>query len=209
MKSNLLLMLLLMLPASAGNAQDNIDHSTMDHSEHMRMAMSDSGSAANAHDILVDFELQSATGSAVTPESYRGKYFILGFGFTHCDFVCPTMVANMSNAIKSTEAPLSGVFISVDTERDTPLTTHSYAQAFNQRIDGLSGSYAQVSQAANNFRISFAVTKTAQSYTVQHGASIFLIDPNGELVDVFALNATAQEIGKAIHSHSKSSRGSG
>jgi len=128
MKFKAFFVALLILPAMAGNTQDHSGHSMTDHSEHMKMAMA--GPTVNAHDILVGFELQAADGSGVTIKDYKDKYLLLGFGFTHCEFVCPTMVANIANVIRSAEVPLNGIFISVDTERDTPLITHRYTQGF-------------------------------------------------------------------------------
>jgi len=52
--------------------------------------------------------------------------------------------------------------------------------------------------------VTFVVTKTPQNYTVQHTASIFLVDPNGQLVDVFALNATVEEVIASINNNRES-----
>lgn len=59
---------------------------------------------------------------------------------------------------------------------------------------GLSGSHEQVRSAANNFGISFVVTKSQKAYTVKHTSDIFLTSPDGKLIDVFALNASPLEI---------------
>ena len=63
---------------------------------------------------------------------------------------------------------------------------------------GLGGSYEQVSAAANNFKVSFAVTKTQSNYTVQHTPNIYLLNPDGSLNDVFALNTQADTIAAAM-----------
>ena len=63
---------------------------------------------------------------------------------------------------------------------------------------GLSGSHAQVAVAAKNFNATFVVTKSEDTYTVQHTPSIFLISPDGKLIDVFAMNADANKIAQAM-----------
>ncbi len=63
---------------------------------------------------------------------------------------------------------------------------------------GLSGSHQQVAKAAKNFNVTFVVTKSEDSYTVQHTPSIFLINPDGKLVDVFAMNTPVDTIARAM-----------
>ncbi len=71
-------------------------------------------------------------------------------------------------------------------------------QHFDSRMIGLSGSYEQVSKAANNFKVSFAVTKSQRNYTVQHTSNIYLLDGQGQLVDIYALNADPDVIASSI-----------
>jgi cytochrome oxidase Cu insertion factor (SCO1/SenC/PrrC family) len=39
-----------------------------------------------------------------------------------------------------------------------------------------------------------SLPKSHKSYTVQHTASIYLIDPQGKFLDVFAINASTEAI---------------
>jgi protein SCO1/2 len=86
----------------------------------------------------------------------------------------------------------------VDTERDTPAITDAYAKGYSDKMTGLSGSYEQVSEAARNFHVTFVVTKSEHNYSVQHTPSIFLIGPDGKLIDVFALNESPERIADAM-----------
>ncbi len=149
-------------------------------------------------DVLVDFALVDADGGILSDEDFRGRYMLIGYGFTRCTDVCPLMAANMAMALRSTEQDAVGIFISVDTERDDPERTHAYASAFSERMIGLGGTHEQVAAAAGNFKVSFAVTKTQSSYTVQHTSHLFLVDPDGELRDVFALNTNPNLIAQAM-----------
>ena len=148
--------------------------------------------------INIKFELLDRAGNLVTETDLRGKFVLLAFGFTRCAHICPMMVANMALTLNVTDKKATGVFISVDTERDTPANAHAYASGFHESMMGLSGSHQQVRAAANNFGISFVVTKSHKAYTVEHTSDIFLIGPDGKLIEVFALNAPPLEIAEAM-----------
>lgn len=178
--------------ASTVRAQDVVG----DHSGHAMEAFA--AVDADSVGIVVDFELVEHTGRLVTEEDFRGQYVLLGFGFTHCPAVCPLMARNMGRVLQSTHRAATGVFVSVDTERDTPAVTHEYASRFGNAMLGLSGSVDQINEAAKNFKVSYAVTKTQDAYTVQHTANVFLIDPDGELVDVFTFATIPATILEAI-----------
>jgi protein SCO1/2 len=148
--------------------------------------------------ITVDFELLNGDGELVRYEEFRGKNVLLAFGFTHCAHICPMIAANMAGSLKASDKDAVGIFISVDTERDTPAITNKYASGFSERMLGLGGSYQEVSAAAQNFNVTFVVTKSEDNYTVQHTPSIFLIGPDGDVIDVFAMNASPSLIAAAM-----------
>ena len=149
-------------------------------------------------DIVVDFELVGRNGRTVSAEEFRGRHILLGFGFTHCPAVCPMMALNMGKALRDSEAEAVGIFVSVDTERDSPEITDEYASRFGEQMIGLSGNVSQINAAANNFKVSYVVTKTQNNYTVQHTANVFVIDPDGRLVDVFNFSTPAEELVSAM-----------
>jgi len=149
--------------------------------------------------VRVEFELQNGAGDAIRNQDFRGKNVLLAFGFTHCLHICPLIAANMARTLDMADKDAIGIFISVDTERDTPAITDNYAKRFSQKMIGLSGSHEQVSAAARNFQVTFVVTKSEDNYTVQHTPSIFLIGPDGKLIDVFALSESSANIAKAMH----------
>ena len=177
----------------AGGAQAQADHAAHARTLAEDTVNHDSIDSANAHGITVDFELLDRHGNVVTDEDFLGRYVLLGFGFTHCPHICPMMALNMGKALSLTDVDAAGIFVSVDTERDSPEVTDDYASNFGDSMLGLGGSYERVSAAATNFKVSFAVTKTQDNYTVQHTANVYVIDPAGELTDVFTF-ATSSEI---------------
>ncbi|HEY5622757.1 MAG TPA: SCO family protein [Gammaproteobacteria bacterium] len=160
----------------------------------MDAAAHESADFGNIHGIEVDFELLDRDGNLVRDEDFRGKHVLLGFGFTHCAHICPMMALNMGKALSMAEIDAVGIFVSVDTERDTPARTDDYASNFGERMLGLGGSFEQINVAAANFKVSYAVTKTQNNYTVQHTANVYVIDPEGDLVDVLTFSTAPEDL---------------
>ena len=196
--ASLIAMALAMGFVVAGPAQAQADHAAHAGTLAEDTVNHDSIDSANAHGITVDFELLDRHGNVVTDEDFLGRYVLLGFGFTHCPHICPMMALNMGKALSLTDVDAAGIFVSVDTERDSPEVTDDYASNFGDSMLGLGGSYERVSAAATNFKVSFAVTKTQDNYTVQHTANVYVIDPAGELTDVFTFATSSETLLEAI-----------
>jgi protein SCO1/2 len=148
--------------------------------------------------IDIDFELVGRDGALIRDDDFRGRYVLIGFGFTRCTDVCPLMALNMARVLQAIEQPAAGVFISVDTERDAPEAVDNYTRAFDERIVGLSGSVEQINTTVKNFNAKYVVTKSQDGVTVQHTSHIYAIDPEGRLIDVFAFMTPTEEIAAAM-----------
>jgi protein SCO1/2 len=105
------------------------------------------------------------------------------FGFTYCPDVCPTTLTEMAGFIEALGPDadrIQWVFVSVDAERDTPQALASYLEAFDHRITGLTGTEEQIAAAARAFRVYYRrVPLESGSYTMDHAASVFLLDAEG------------------------------
>jgi protein SCO1/2 len=154
--------------------------------------------AADHSDVVAEFELVDSNGRTVSHMDFRGRHVLLAFGFTNCPHVCPMMAANMAGALNIAQSDATGIFISVDTERDSPEKVQAYASSFSDKMIGLGGAYQQVNAAAENFRVTYVVSKSQKNYTVQHTSSIFVIDPMGQITEIFPLNARPSEIATAM-----------
>ena len=148
--------------------------------------------------VTAAFELVNVEGEIIRFKQFHGKNVLVAFGFTNCVHICPMIAANMARAIRDSGKNAVGVFVSVDTERDTPTITQAYASKFGDKMIGLSGNHRQVSDAAQNFGVTYVVTKSENTYTVQHTPTIFLIGPEGELVETFAMNSPSADIAAAM-----------
>jgi protein SCO1 len=129
-------------------------------------------------------ELTDHTGKPRRLEDFRGKAVVLFFGFTRCPDICPTTLADIAQAVKSLGADAERVqvlMVSVDPERDTPEALAKYVTAFDPRFIALRGDLEATKKVAGEFKIFFEKAKSGDSYTVNHSAQSYVIDPQGRL----------------------------
>ena len=100
------------------------------------------------------FALTTHEGLRLAPEFVQGQPVAVVFGFTHCPDVCPTTLLDWSNVLAGLGADgdrLKVLFVSVDSERDTPEALKAYVASFDPRIVALTGSAAEIAGAARAF----------------------------------------------------------
>ena len=142
-------------------------------------------------------ELVDHTGKPRKLEDFRGKAVVLFFGFTHCPDVCPTTLAEVAQAIRSLGPDAERVqllMVSVDPERDTQEALARYVTAFDPRFLGLRGDLEATRKAAAEFKIYFEKRKQGDSYTVDHSAQSYVIDPQGRLRLLVRHDRIAQDL---------------
>ena len=142
-------------------------------------------------------ELPDHAGKPRRLEDFRGKAVVLFFGFTHCPDVCPTTLADIAQSIKQLGPDAERVqvlMVSVDPERDTPESLAKYVTAFDPRFLALRGDLAATKKVASEFKIFFEKAKTGDSYTVNHSAQSYVIDPQGRLRLLVRHDRIAQDL---------------
>ena len=142
-------------------------------------------------------ELTDHTGTPRKLDDFRGKAVVLFFGFTHCPDVCPTTLADIAQAVKSL-GPDAGrvqvLMVSVDPERDTAQSLAKYVTAFDPSFLGLRGDLDATKRVASEFKIYFEKRKQGESYTVDHSAQSYVIDPQGKLRLLVRHDRIAQDL---------------
>jgi protein SCO1/2 len=132
------------------------------------------------------FTLTGTDGKPFASSRLNGRPAAIFFGFTHCPDVCPTTLARLAKLRKQLgkgDDALSIVFVSVDPERDTPAELGTYMQLYDTPVIGLTGTPAQVEQVKRQFGIySRKVEQPGGGYSVDHTASVMLLDKNGQFV---------------------------
>jgi protein SCO1/2 len=132
------------------------------------------------------FTLTGGDGKPFASASLNGKPATIFFGFTHCPDVCPTTLARLvklRRQLGQGDDALSIVFITVDPERDRAAEVGSYAGLFNAPVVGLTGTPAQIEQVKKQFGVfSAKVQQPGGGYSVDHTATVFLMDRDGKFV---------------------------
>jgi len=139
------------------------------------------------------FRLTAEDGRTVTDATYRGKWLLVYFGYTHCPDICPTTLAEVAatlDRLGPLAAAVQPLFITIDPERDSTEAMAAYVKAFDSRIVGLTGTAAEIAAAAKAYRVYYAKrapTGAAQDdYAMDHSAFVYVMDPNGRYVTLFA-----------------------
>jgi protein SCO1 len=128
--------------------------------------------------------LPDTSGQVRRLAEFRGKAVVLFFGFTHCPDVCPTTLADLAGVMKALGPDADRVqvlFVTVDPERDTPQDLDRYVHAFDPRFIGLRGDPAATGRVAKEFKIYYEKRRQGDTYTVDHSAQSYVIDPQGRL----------------------------
>jgi protein SCO1/2 len=127
----------------------------------------------------------TADGSVLAPERLQGHWSVIFFGFTACPLVCPRTLAVLTAIAHNPESGVSSgttqpVFVSVDTEHDTPTSVRSYLDHFDRHILGLTGSH----DAVDRFSREIGAGSQSAGSGIDHSTSLFVLDPKGRLAGI-------------------------
>lgn len=125
-------------------------------------------------------------GTPVDLADLGGRLVLVYFGYTACPDVCPTTMAGVAQAfdeLGDTADDVSVMMVSIDPERDSPMTTDQYARSFHPRFRGASGEMTDIERVATLYGIFFAPDEpTADGeYTMSHTSTLLGIAPDGHL----------------------------
>ena len=146
------------------------------------------------------FTLVNGQGQTVTDRTFRGKYMLVYFGYTHCPDVCPTTLSDVAAALRQLgpkAARIVPVFITVDPARDTPAVMARYTALFSARIVGLTGSAAQIAQVAGEYHVYYAKHVTGpgpDDYSMDHSSVLYLMGPDGQFIAPIAAEGSVKEL---------------
>jgi protein SCO1/2 len=134
------------------------------------------------------FALVNGDGKQVTDKDFRGKYLLVYFGYTYCPDVCPTTlnaVADAMDKLGPKADKIRPLFITVDPKRDSPAVVKQFAAAFGPRIEGLTGSAAEIAVVAKEYRVYYAEHRTGpgpDDYSMDHSSVLYLMGPDGRFI---------------------------
>jgi len=143
---------------------------------------------------LQKFTLMDHRKIPFTREDLLGQWHIVAYGYTHCPDICPTTLATLSQVssrIKQQKEfnDLQFIFYTVDPNRDT---LDKLAQYIGHFSEGMIALRPSENNSGNTFEKSLGIKwlltnfgADADTYSVSHGATIYLINPEASLQAIF------------------------
>jgi len=143
------------------------------------------------------FEMSSTQGGRFTQADLAGTPSLMFFGYTFCPDVCPLTLAQ-AQAWKAELGlgadDLRVLFVTVDPERDSLEQVTAYLSNFGDDVIGLAGTQEQTDQIKRSYGVFSEKVEAdgAATYLVNHTASIYLIDDDGQFVGTIAYEEDRQ-----------------
>lgn len=151
-----------------------------------------------------DFTLSSLNGE-VSKSSLEGKAFAVYFGYMYCPDVCPTSLAQLSEALKSFPKEkaknFTGLFISVDPQRDKPKALQEYAQYFHPTFVGATSNKKNIDDIVKRYKAYYKLIKledSAMDYSVTHTSYFYIFDKDGNFVQKVDHHLNPDDIKKVL-----------
>ncbi|SHF28954.1 protein SCO1/2 [Modicisalibacter ilicicola DSM 19980] len=158
---------------------------------------------------------EAPPGGPVTLPSTQGEFSlgdlgddqvaVLFFGYTHCPDVCPLSMAVVRQTLarldEQARQRVVPVLISVDPERDDLARLKEYVGYFGPRFIGATGSQAQLEEIAERYGVFWRKVDTddsAMGYTVDHSASLFIVDNQGKILKQVVYSPVPQALTSAL-----------
>lgn len=136
---------------------------------------------------VTPFSLINSSGEAITESIFERQWSLVFFGYMNCPDICPITLSIAKNAVDtlaqtSLKQPQI-VFVTVDPLRDTAPLLKQYLAHFDDSFIGITGDVNSLSDWVTSMGVTFnrnnQLDKT--NYSVDHSASIMMIDPNNQV----------------------------
>ncbi len=136
-----------------------------------------------------------STDGPVAVTAFRGKWLWIYFGYTNCPDVCPFALADMAAAYRQLAHPeqVQVLFVSVDSERDTPTVSQTYAAYFHPAFRGATGAAEDIRSLLGAMGGTYRIlppANPAAGYAVSHPNVVYVVDPTGRVVGTNARPAS-------------------
>ncbi len=158
------------------------------------------GAVVNPPRMAQDFQLPDQFGGTFGLKDQRGHPVLLYFGYVSCPDVCPTTLGNwklVEKALGPDADRVRFVMVTVDPERDTAERMRVHMDLFSPNFLGLTGTLEElepVYRAYGIYREKVLVEASQAKYTIDHTATTFLVDPEGQLRLTYTYGTPAGDI---------------
>lgn len=134
-------------------------------------------------------ELPATTGTFSLSDLGDDQIAVVFFGFTWCPDVCPMALSVIRQARQALPEDqrqrVVPVLISVDPERDSVERLKEYLAFFGDEFIGATGSKAQLEEVGKRYNVKWRRQESQDSalgYTMDHSASLYLVDAEGQVM---------------------------
>lgn len=152
---------------------------------------------------------------------FKDKWSLVFFGYASCPDICPTELYNLNNVAKlmadAGKVMPQVVFVSIDPQRDSNEMLNTYAHFYNDEFIGITGATSEIDKLVASFGVIYqkaflanngkyiSVPYTApipeeqrESYLINHSSRLYLVNPEGQYVAVFAPPHSAKKIAEDL-----------
>ena len=158
-------------------------------------------------EIISKVNLIDHNGQPFKNTTLKNKPSLLFFGFTNCPEICPTTLADLSQITKevtSNDDSINIIFVTLDPKRDNKEHLKDYIKYFDGNIIGVTGNKIEIKEFADNWGVFYEAVKTTNSnYTLNHTATVFMIDALGNFRGTIAWGENETSIIQKINNLSK------
>ena len=138
------------------------------------------------------FRLIDQDGKLITDQDFKGRPFLVFFGYTHCPDICPTTLFEISEVLRAMGKDadrVNALFVTVDPERDTAAAMKDYLSSFDPHLRGATGDRKAIDTAEKEYRVHAKKVPTDNGgYSMDHTALVYLMDKQGRFVAPFKLD---------------------
>lgn len=130
-----------------------------------------------------DFELTDTSGKSVRLSDIKGYRYVF-FGFSRCTTVCPSTWAELRRlqaGFDEASAPKI-VFISIDSEHDSPAELLRRFSGIGPNFIALTGSTDRIKSITTDYRI-LIPQSTAEA--MHHSGTLYLVRPDGRIALIY------------------------
>tara|TARA_Y100000590_G_C15703167_1_gene1007544 strand:- start:1308 stop:1901 length:594 start_codon:yes stop_codon:yes gene_type:complete len=131
----------------------------------------------------------------ISKKDFENKVSAIFFGFTNCPDVCPITLSKITEAISQVDSSskINFYFVTLDPERDGVDELREYLEIFNDRVTGITGEKAEIKKLAKSLNIKFVKRILDDDYTIDHTASVILLDQNQKIFDKIYFEDTKEK----------------
>jgi protein SCO1/2 len=149
------------------------------------------------------FEGINQEGQKISLTSFRGKYKIIYFGFSHCPDMCPKALSNLAKAIELLDKKnlsFQVIFISLDPKRDTPEMLKRYVKMFPENtMQAITFSQTDMQKLLEIFGVFREEKKIEEEeYTIDHSNFLFFLGKTNEQIATVFGSTSPQELAQQI-----------